>query len=534
MMQFENPIQANYSAPGTGMTSTPSYVNHQPTPFYIDNILAPTPTASEETDASATPGAANGLSNEQDHNGLVALASASPNGHMNSMMQHQQDLLVPQNGPCLQDSVPPNDINGLRPGNSPYIPNHSAADSTGANVYLNPTSPNLPPGSSPPRHNITRPIVPTPIQAVPPPHHSGMLNYPGPGAFSRPSTIYDSPSGIQAAYNPAPLQYNPGHYATLPPPHAPRMDPYSYPSWIVDRPTSFNKVGRPVLWGSFVHRSMHRRKGGQVRFSNDQTAELEKKFDGQKYLSPPERKKLAKTLQLSERQVKTWFQNRRAKWRRLKQDGGEGDKDGENADQSKDEKRRKKEETDEDNVSADDEASSSPLRSSEKAEKDGNADEGSTKDSVGSCNNGQNDFSMQKPAPQSDPYSPNNPSSYNGLPGSAHESESSLVLGPQVQSAAYHGPNNSYPKVHPMSSLGQHYYTNQMPLMPQPYHPAPYQPSQEYHSSILSPHLSQPLSSSMSAPTQYEPYATSHINPAIGHHPILSSSNCLAVENGQQ
>ena len=61
--------------------------------------------------------------------------------------------------------------------------------------------------------------------------------------------------------------------------------------------------GRPMFWGSFVQRSMHRRKGGQVRFSNDQTNELEKKFDGQKYLSPPERKKLAKTLQLTERQV---------------------------------------------------------------------------------------------------------------------------------------------------------------------------------------------------------------------------------------
>lgn len=32
--------------------------------------------------------------------------------------------------------------------------------------------------------------------------------------------------------------------------------------------------------------------------------ELEKKFDAQKYLSPPERKKLAKLLQLTERQVK--------------------------------------------------------------------------------------------------------------------------------------------------------------------------------------------------------------------------------------
>ena len=40
-----------------------------------------------------------------------------------------------------------------------------------------------------------------------------------------------------------------------------------------------------------------------MRFNNEQTIELEKKFDSQKYLSPPERKKLAKELQLSERQV---------------------------------------------------------------------------------------------------------------------------------------------------------------------------------------------------------------------------------------
>lgn len=47
----------------------------------------------------------------------------------------------------------------------------------------------------------------------------------------------------------------------------------------------------------------HKRKGGQVRFSNDQTIELERKFSLQKYLSPTERKKVAKKLQLSERQV---------------------------------------------------------------------------------------------------------------------------------------------------------------------------------------------------------------------------------------
>lgn len=53
-----------------------------------------------------------------------------------------------------------------------------------------------------------------------------------------------------------------------------------------------------------MQRPLHKRKGGQVRFSNDQTIELEKKFETQKYLSPPERKRLAKMLQLSERQVR--------------------------------------------------------------------------------------------------------------------------------------------------------------------------------------------------------------------------------------
>ncbi|XP_075949324.1 hematopoietically-expressed homeobox protein hhex [Anarhichas minor] len=85
-------------------------------------------------------------------------------------------------------------------------------------------------------------------------------------------------------------------------------------------------LGKPLLWTPFIQRPLHKRKGGQVRFSNDQTIELEKKFETQKYLSPPERKRLAKMLQLSERQVKTWFQNRRAKWRRLKQENLPGGK----------------------------------------------------------------------------------------------------------------------------------------------------------------------------------------------------------------
>ncbi|XP_028391593.1 hematopoietically-expressed homeobox protein HHEX homolog [Dendronephthya gigantea] len=86
-------------------------------------------------------------------------------------------------------------------------------------------------------------------------------------------------------------------------------------------PSIYDAFQDPMgLWNTFLDKHQ-RKKGGQVRFSNEQTVELEKTFEKQKYLSPPERKSLAKMLQLSERQIKTWFQNRRAKWRRLKQEG---------------------------------------------------------------------------------------------------------------------------------------------------------------------------------------------------------------------
>ena len=58
------------------------------------------------------------------------------------------------------------------------------------------------------------------------------------------------------------------------------------------------------------------RKGGQIRFTHQQIIDLEKRFHKSKYLSASERKKVASHINLTERQVKTWFQNRRAKWRR--------------------------------------------------------------------------------------------------------------------------------------------------------------------------------------------------------------------------
>ncbi|NP_001158370.1 developing brain homeobox 1 [Saccoglossus kowalevskii] len=54
-------------------------------------------------------------------------------------------------------------------------------------------------------------------------------------------------------------------------------------------------------------------------FSDAQRKGLEKKFQQQKYISKPDRRKLASKLGLKDSQVKIWFQNRRMKWRNSKE-----------------------------------------------------------------------------------------------------------------------------------------------------------------------------------------------------------------------
>ncbi|XP_065918032.1 homeobox protein BarH-like 1 [Dysidea avara] len=57
-------------------------------------------------------------------------------------------------------------------------------------------------------------------------------------------------------------------------------------------------------------------KKKRTAFTNDQLNRLEKKFDQQKYLGKVDRCKLAGELGLTEKHVKTWYQNRRTKWKR--------------------------------------------------------------------------------------------------------------------------------------------------------------------------------------------------------------------------
>ncbi|KAG5831194.1 hypothetical protein ANANG_G00301250 [Anguilla anguilla] len=63
---------------------------------------------------------------------------------------------------------------------------------------------------------------------------------------------------------------------------------------------------------------IHRR--ARTKFTSEQIYKLEKTFKKHKYLDPTERIKTAEKLNLSETQVRTWFQNRRMKLKRDVQD----------------------------------------------------------------------------------------------------------------------------------------------------------------------------------------------------------------------
>ncbi|CAF1145474.1 unnamed protein product [Adineta steineri] len=85
-------------------------------------------------------------------------------------------------------------------------------------------------------------------------------------------------------------------------------------SILKDRFSLFNNQRR--LGHPYQNRTPPKRKKPRTSFTRLQILELEKRFHRQKYLASSERSQLAKGLKMTDAQVKTWFQNRRTKWRR--------------------------------------------------------------------------------------------------------------------------------------------------------------------------------------------------------------------------
>ncbi|XP_018022489.1 homeobox protein DBX1 [Hyalella azteca] len=83
----------------------------------------------------------------------------------------------------------------------------------------------------------------------------------------------------------------------------------------VPLPSSFPWAAMGVGVRGKPRRGMLRR----AVFSDFQRKGLEDRFQLQKYISKPDRKKLAEKLGLKDSQVKIWFQNRRMKWRNSKE-----------------------------------------------------------------------------------------------------------------------------------------------------------------------------------------------------------------------
>uniref|UniRef100_A0A663MFS5 Developing brain homeobox 1 n=1 Tax=Athene cunicularia TaxID=194338 RepID=A0A663MFS5_ATHCN len=92
----------------------------------------------------------------------------------------------------------------------------------------------------------------------------------------------------------------------------PCVSPPAAASTVVPIPGTFSW---PLAARGKPRRGMLRR----AVFSDVQRKALEKMFQKQKYISKPDRKKLAAKLGLKDSQVKIWFQNRRMKWRNSKE-----------------------------------------------------------------------------------------------------------------------------------------------------------------------------------------------------------------------
>lgn len=106
------------------------------------------------------------------------------------------------------------------------------------------------------------------------------------------------------------------------PSHLPLLSPQQLPRGLEPSPS---QTPLSISSESDTERSTPRLKKprrSRTIFTELQLMGLEKKFQKQKYLSTPDRLDLAQSLGLTQLQVKTWYQNRRMKWKKMVLKGG--------------------------------------------------------------------------------------------------------------------------------------------------------------------------------------------------------------------